>query len=226
MSKSNADYDATVPSDLVEALKALPLFPLQQVVLFPGMLLPLEVFEPRYCALVRDVLANHRAFAVPLVSDANADLSGRPPFEACACVGTVVDAEALPRGRFRVVLLGRARVTLQELAFVPPYRRALATIMAVRDLKVPPLEMARMHQAAAAFVTLVKQRESNFKLRLPKGAPDSAMIDAYAHQLIIDPTDRQAVLSTTSVRARAQRVTEVMTIQRAALGTGADVVLN
>src|SRR5262249_36038830 len=64
--------------DLAPALPALPLFPLPTV-LFPGALLPLHIFEPRYRAMVREVLDGHRVLAVVFVTDAGQlDAHGHP----------------------------------------------------------------------------------------------------------------------------------------------------
>ena len=54
--------------DFRASLGALPLFPLPRVVLFPGALLPLHVFEPRYQKLLADCLAAHRTFGVVLIT--------------------------------------------------------------------------------------------------------------------------------------------------------------
>src|SRR5262245_37863781 len=122
--------DPSALSDLRAALEALPLFPLPQAVLFPGAVLPLHVFEPRYKAMIRDCLASHRALAVVQITDADAlDQHGHPGIAGVAGVGVIVDHAELPEGRFNILVRGRARVGLEELPFVPPYRRARATVL-------------------------------------------------------------------------------------------------
>src|SRR5581483_11581562 len=110
---SLADFVETAPESdrsLSEALRRLPMFPLPNVVLFPHALLPLHVFEERYRALARDVLAGHHFLAVTLLSrPEDADLHDRPPVERVAGVGEVVMAHELPDGRFNLVV--RARVS-------------------------------------------------------------------------------------------------------------------
>ena len=65
------------------ALGELPLFPLPNVVFFPGMLLPLNVFEPRYLDLIRHCLAHDRIVAIPLLKSGYQDnYEGRPPIHS------------------------------------------------------------------------------------------------------------------------------------------------
>src|SRR3954462_2326372 len=101
--------------DLGPALSALPLFPLPTV-LFPGAMLPLHIFEPRYRAMIRDALDTHRALAVVLITDPNTlDEHGHPVIAEIAGAGVIVDHAELPSGRFNILVRGRARVRLEEL---------------------------------------------------------------------------------------------------------------
>ncbi|MEM1032277.1 MAG: LON peptidase substrate-binding domain-containing protein [Myxococcota bacterium] len=225
--------DADIPDDLEGALEAMPLFPLKQAVLFPGALLPLHVFEPRYRKLVADVLASHRTMSVPQVlerPEGEGDDEGgdpaRPPIARVAGVGTIIEHAELPGGRFNIVLLGRGRVALDELPFAPPYRRATAKLLrTTRDDDVPPLELTALHAAVHAFAKLVREKDSDFELRLPKGPP-SLIVDACAHHLVLDARQRQEALETLDVVDRVRRVTEVLTIQRAALSPTTSSGLN
>src|SRR5579859_4677506 len=125
--------DVPTPSsvrDLAPALDALPIFPLPQTVLFPGALLPLHVFEPRYRTMVKDCLGTHKAMAVALIRETGErDTNRHPTIEAIAGVGMIIDHVELPDGRYNILLHGRARVKLTELPFVPPYRRARGVIL-------------------------------------------------------------------------------------------------
>ena len=112
-----------------EILAALPIFPLPNVVLLPGMVLPLNVFEPRYLALVDHVLDGGMHIGVPLLRPdphllAPADLAlplhdpggDRPAIEAVFGIGQMISHQRLPDGRrfIRLEGLGRVRV-IEEL---------------------------------------------------------------------------------------------------------------
>jgi Lon protease-like protein len=114
------------PSGLaLEDLAVLPVFPLPNVVLFPGATLPLHVFEPRYRELTREVLAGRQLMAVArLQIGFEDDYEGRPPlFDICG-VGSVIDSVAHGDGRYDITLRGLARVRIvKELPADKPFRR-------------------------------------------------------------------------------------------------------
>lgn len=99
----------------VSAPQRLPLFPLPNVVLFPGMLLPLHIFEPRYRQMMQDVIAGNQRFGVQLCQEYNpATLQGKP-FDV-GTVAKLVDYETLPDGRMNILTMGerRFRVTAYD----------------------------------------------------------------------------------------------------------------
>jgi ATP-dependent Lon protease len=204
--------------DLAPALSALPLFPLPTL-LFPGALLPLHVFEPRYRAMVRDVLDGHRALAVVLVTDSTElDQHGHPRIASVAGAGVIVDHLELPSGRFNILVRGRARVSIEELPFEgKPYRRAQATVLTAPPAEVPSSDVASLISAANAFATRVREREPRFDFPLPKDAPAGAIADLCAHHLVLDVKERQGILETLDVGARVRRVAEALALQRLAL---------
>lgn len=204
--------------DIEPALAALPLFPLPNAVLFPGALLPLHVFEPRYRALVRDALASHRSLAVVLIEDLRRiDALGHPAIASVAGAGVIIDYAELPGGRFNILLRGRARVRLAELPFSPPYRRAAATILPPSAEPAAPAELAAMLSVATSFAALVRARDPTFDLRLPKSASPGQLADLCAHHLVLDARERQAILETKDESPRVRRVTEAIALQRLAL---------
>lgn len=97
-----------------EVLAALPVFPLPNAVLLPGMVLPLNVFEPRYLALVDHVLEGGRHIGIPLLRPGFDDqYEGHPPIEPVFGIGRLVSHQRLPDGRrfIRLEGLGRVRST-------------------------------------------------------------------------------------------------------------------
>ena len=113
-------------------LDSLPIFPLPNLVFFPGSTLPLHVFEQRYRALTRDVLAspNKVMGIVRLRPGYETNYEGRPPvFDVCG-VGSVVESEQHADGRYDITLKGVARVRI--VAELPPdqqYRRVRAEVL-------------------------------------------------------------------------------------------------
>ena len=98
----------------------LPLFPLNTV-LFPGMPLPLHIFEERYKRLIRDCLEIHQPFGVVLIrkgDEANGPLA--EPHEI-GCTARIVDIQPLSDGRINIITLGENRFRIHSLHYELPY---------------------------------------------------------------------------------------------------------
>lgn len=98
------------------------MFPLGSV-LFPSMVLPLHVFEPRYRALVHDVLAGEREFGVCLI-DRGSEVGGDDHRLDVGTLAVVQEATELPDGRWAVIAVGTRRIRVEAWLDDDPYPRA------------------------------------------------------------------------------------------------------
>jgi Lon protease-like protein len=204
--------------DVLPALSELPLFPLPLVALFPGTLMPLHIFEPRYRALIRDVIDSHQTLGIVQVIDSEMkDEHGNPAIAHVAGVGVLVDYAELPSGRFNVLVRGRARIEIEELPFKAPYRRAHAKVLQSTHETALPHDIAALISSATSFASIVHRRDSDFELKLPRDGDAGTLADQCAAQLLIDGRDRQRALETTNVIERVRLVTETIALQRLAL---------
>ncbi|MFL6210015.1 MAG: LON peptidase substrate-binding domain-containing protein [Pyrinomonadaceae bacterium] len=96
--------------DRVRGVRELPLFPLP-LVLFPGVPLPLHIFEPRYRRLLADVRAGNSLFGLPHF-DADSGMTARPPVGHVGCIAEVVEVQTLEDGRANVLTVGLVRYRL------------------------------------------------------------------------------------------------------------------
>ena len=205
--------------DILPALDELPLFPLPQVALFPGTVMPFHIFEPRYRSLMRDVIDTHKALGIVQIVDPDErDEHGHPKIARVGGVGVLVDYTELPSGRFNIIVRGRARVELSELPFVPPYRRARAKVLPSTHDTVDTAELTALISSATSFASIVKARDADFEFRLPRGGEAGSVADHCAAYLLIDGRERQLALETTNVVDRVRIVTEAIALQRLALG--------
>ena len=109
----------------------LPMFPLGTV-LFPHMVLPLHVFEPRYRELVRDVLDGDREFGVTLITHGH-EVGGGDQRATVGTIARVVQAEELDDGRWLVIGVGTRRCVVTEWRADDPYPKAEITELEERD---------------------------------------------------------------------------------------------
>ena len=177
------------------------LFPLPGVVLFPHVVAPLHIFEPRYRAMTEDALAGDRLIAmVRLLGDGVL----RPPVESVGCLGRIIHHERLPDGRFNILLLGRSRVRLiREANTGLPYRTAEAELMA--DVPGPGDESA----ARAELVDLLRRSvgaEAALLDLLDRAESLGALVDVLAHALAAPAEWKQRLLNEPLVEARVQDV--------------------
>jgi len=103
----------------------IPVFPLPDVVLFPGVFLPIHIFELRYREMVKDCLAGDRLIGISLLRPGwDHDMEGRPAIYTIGCVGLISHVEELADGRYNLVLRGveKFRVVREE-ASSRAYRR-------------------------------------------------------------------------------------------------------
>src|SRR5215207_370332 len=85
----------------------IPLFPLDDIAVFPNIARPLHIFEPRYRAMIADALKGDRIIGmVQLRPGYEADYEGRPPVYGIGCAGVISEVEELPDGRYNLMLQG------------------------------------------------------------------------------------------------------------------------
>lgn len=96
----------------VRGVSELPLFPLP-LVLFPGVPLPLHIFEDRYRRMLADVRAGNNIFGLSYF-DLNTATNTRPPVGHVGCAAEVVEAQLLPDGRSNILTVGLVRYRLLE----------------------------------------------------------------------------------------------------------------
>ena len=202
--------------DLKKALDELPIFPLPRLVFFPNTMLPLHVFEPRYRKMLADCLETHGAMAVVRMEPGTR--GGPDRIAKVAGAGVVVHHEQLADGRSNLVLAGSARVALEELPFLPPYRRARATLLECVRSPVPEKDQTALVAAATDFVREVRRHDSDFSFELPQSRTAGILADVCAAHLIVDADVRQRILEELDDAVRVRAVIEELAAQRLSLG--------
>ena len=98
----------------------LPLFPLD-VVLFPGMPLPLHIFEERYKSLIADCIRENRAFGVVLLEEGHVDTDPQASHVAVGCTAAITQVQPLDEGRMFIMSVGQERFRVVSVDHGKPY---------------------------------------------------------------------------------------------------------
>jgi Lon protease-like protein len=187
----------------------IPVFPLPDVVLFPGVFLPLHVFESRYRELVRDSLAGDRLIGIALLRPGwTHERDGQPAIYPVGCVGLISHIEALDDGRYNLVLRGveKFRVVREEDA-VRPYRRASVDYVEERMTSADHEAVRqRRHHLERLLATVADAPEQTF----PSNLSDEEVINALAQYLDLEPIERQALLEQEGVARRCEALIELL----------------
>ena len=134
---------------MVEKTMRISIFPLCGAMLYPGLHLPLHIFEPRYRAMVSDSLARDRRIGM---IQPQRTAEGSPLYEI-GCLGRIDQVEALDDGRYNIVLEGEARFRiLRELDVKTPFRQVEAELLEEPfEECLAPVERASFEREARRF---------------------------------------------------------------------------
>jgi Lon protease-like protein len=176
----------------------VPVFPLPNVFLFPGCVMPLHVFEPRYRQMVQDLLDGQgRLVIAPLVEGAQA-AGGRPAIHTVAGLGEIGRHEKLEDGRFLIWLIGLARVRIEEVPSERLYRRV--AVEPLPEIDVPADAAAALR---ARVQTALLERCAEF-LNLPSGVPLGHLVDLLLQRLELPGARLQQLYAEPCLRTRAE----------------------
>ena len=211
--------DATGDNSTASATATGPvrLFPLPNLVMFPHVVQPLHIFEPRYCDLLEDALADNRQLAIVLLQPGwERDYDGLPAVAPVACVGKVVAHERLPTGRHNILLRGLRRVAIRrELPPQRPFR--LAEVDWLDDL-YPPAGAQRRTAMQRKLVELARQLlpdstalHDQLDELLASQVSLGMLTDVFAFTLGFSSTVKQRLLAEWNVDRRATILSEKLT---------------
>lgn len=187
----------------------IPVFPLPDVVLFPGVFLPLHIFELRYREMVRDSLAGDRLIGISLLRPGwDHDAAGRPAIYPIGCVGLISHIEELSDGRYNLVLRGVEKFrVLREEEQTRTYRRASVDYFEERMSDADRDAVRRQrHQLERLLSAVADAPEQTF----PSNLSDEEVINALAQYLDLEPVERQALLEQDGVARRCGALIELL----------------
>ena len=211
--------------------ETLPIFPLSGVLLLPGGKLPLNIFEPRYLAMVFDALAGSRLIGMvqPMqpggfAGDGRPTPDGRPPVHRIGCAGRIVSFSETEDGRLLLALSGVCRFEIvRELELAHGgYRRVSSVFSGFRgDIEsggeIVELDRERLMAALAAFF---RGRNLSTDWEAVKQAADANLVSSLSMVLPFGPAEKQALLEAADSTARAKLL--IAFLEMNAFGSGSE----
>jgi hypothetical protein len=200
----------------------VPLFPLPGAILFPRAQLPLHIFEPRYRAMVRDVVEG--AGRIAMIQPHRLDDDNRAPLYEVGCVGELVSLEELEDGRFNIVLLGSNRFRLmREEELEEPYRCAEVDIEAFDDEEPDPLPLAQRAEVEREARRLGDAMGLAVDWTAVNRLDDEMLVNAISQVAPFDIGAKQALLEQPTLDGRADLLVQLMQFHRAAVTGGSEI---
>jgi Lon protease-like protein len=198
--------------------ETLPIFPLSGVLLLPGGKLPLNIFEPRYLAMIFDALAGHRMIGMVqptqpggFAGDGMPEPGGQPKVHRVGCAGRVVSFNETEDGRLLLALSGVCRFEIgRELDPAQGGYRRVSSIFAPyrADLDQPemPVELDR-ERLMAALSAYFRNRNLSTDWDAVKKAADGNLVTSLSMVLPFGPAEKQALLEAADTTERARLLT-------------------
>lgn len=186
-------------------MSRITIFPLPGVVLYPGLQLPLHIFEPRYRSMVSDALARDRR--IGMIQPQRA--AEGAPLYGVGCLGRIDDVEALEDGRFNIVLEGEQRFRiLRELSVATPFRQVEAELIPeVENEVLAPIERASFEREARRFAHAQGYAVDWDEVgRLD----DYSLINGVSQIAPFDAAAKQALLEAPGLGARCELLVQLM----------------
>jgi Lon protease-like protein len=197
-----------------EQLADLPVFPLPNMVMFPGSVLPLHIFEPRYRAMVAWCLENDSPMGVAMIHPGSEGAQLAEPKLISVCgVGQIQRHLELPDGRYNLVLRSELRVHLEEeLPLRDGFRRF--RVSEQPDLPADPQSLARHLATIKALgdglATTVPSLGYLLNELMGKGMPAAQIADQIIDFTTLAPSDKQQVLEERDALKRLAAVEELL----------------
>jgi Lon protease-like protein len=197
----------------------LPVFPLTGSLLFPGNLLPLNIFEPRYRNLVADALeeGNHIGMIQPFVprQDNWVDLAqapDTPELYRVGCAGRIEECEPQPDGRYVILLKGICRFRVREELPLSPrgYRRVVADYSEFRADLAEPSAFLNPARLLAALRGFGEKNGLEFDYDLLTSVPGVSLLNGLAVALPFRPAEKQALLEAAGPGEREELLLTLM----------------
>ena len=199
----------TIASALPEEL---PVFPLTGAVLLPQARLPLNIFEPRYLAMIEDALGKGRMIGMIQPSAYDKNASAPPPLYSVGCAGRITSFNETDDGRLLIVLTGlcRFRVVMEVQAtrlyrtVRPDWKPYLADLDESEPVQIDRARLVGLLQI------YFKKNAISVDWNMVENAPNDVLVSTIIMICPLEPNEKQALLEAESFTARARMLVTLL----------------
>jgi Lon protease-like protein len=220
----NAVYQG--PGDLAGVI---PVFPLAGALLLPRGQMPLNIFEPRYLAMIDDALrAGHRLIGMIQPDSAHPGPEDRPNLFRVGCVGRITQIAETGDGRYLLQLTGIARFRIEEeLRVLSPYRQCRVSYEPFIDDFIARKGEDSVDRKALlrALADFLKANDLKTDWQGIESAPNEALVNALAMMAPYGTAEKQALLEAPDLKTRAEMLVAITEMELAKKSAGGDTPL-
>jgi len=204
----------------------IPVFPLSGALLLPRGQMPLNIFEPRYLAMIDDAMADrHRLIGMIQPDTAHPGSEDRPNLYKIGCVGRITQLAETGDGRYVLELTGVARFRIvDEPHVLTPYRQARVDYQPFVDDFEPRKGEDEVDREAllAVLRDFLKANQLKVDWEGIDSAPNEALVNALAMMSPYGAAEKQALLEASDLKTRAEILIAVTEMDLAKKKTSGD----
>ncbi|QAY95219.1 peptidase S16 [Methylovirgula ligni] len=187
--------------------KIIPVFPLSGALLLPRGELPLNIFEPRYLAMIDDALATHRMIGLIQPESEAAEEEAAPALQSIGCAGRLTQFAETGDGRYLITLTGVARFRMsEEIAAETLYRQGRVDFSDFQGDLTPSVgeEGVDRESVLRTLREFAEVNEVPVDWDSVREAPNEALVNALSMMSPYGPREKQALLEAPSLKLRAE----------------------
>ncbi len=210
---TNLQSTAGWPDDFCGRVR---LFPLPNLVLFPHVVQPLHIFEPRYCDMLMDALASDRLIAMALLEQGwENSYQACPAIRRACCIGKILSHTPTEDQRHNILLVGvkRARI-VTELEPMRSFRQAEVQVLEDHypedEAELRPDLIDRLQELFQHFVPEGLAAQESFKQLMGKQLPLGILTDTIAYALPLPLAIKHQLLAEANVDIRCRLLTRCL----------------
>jgi Lon protease-like protein len=188
----------------------LRLFPLRTV-LFPGALLPLHIFEPRYRQMIGECLDGELPFGVVLIRNGSEVGGGAEPYTT-GCTARITRVEKEPDGRMNIVSVGQDRFRIRSTSSERPYLLGEVELLDEYDAATPAAETEaeRLRATWLRFIQATLALQLQWTRRVGTPGNPGRLADHVAARLPAPAEEKQRLLEELAVPRRLARLNALL----------------